>query len=259
MSARGSRVEPASLKSIRLKLSRGNRQLQALERSIDTYWERNPMQVIGEFNPNFTQHTSRLSIHEHPPLDWSVRLGEAIHNLRSALDHTVSQLALHHLGYHVDSASFPIFSDPRKFQAEGRLQLRDVSDHARSVIESLQPFKASSPRAPVLWYINQIWKRDQNREIRLQPAIAHDIYTLTVDPPDPNPRVTIVEGLKEDGAMLATVDFGKPMPEMRVVLEPALYIANEFSWLLDPDMTTAHRRVIHETTEIIERLLALID
>ena len=259
MSPGSSRVETDALRSIREKLARASRQFQSLERSIGIYWDKDPMRVDGEFNPNFTQYVCRLEIIDQPPIDWSVRLAEAIHNLRSALDHVVHQLTLSHMGYPVENSAFPIFGDARKFQSEGRSMVRGVSRDALALIESVQPYQSDNPRATALWYIHQIRARDTHSHIPLMPAITGDVYSFTVDPVDTNATVTIMDGLKEDGALLALVDLTRPVPTMQVILEPVLYIANEFSWELDPDITSAHRTTVDGVTDIVERLLELID
>jgi hypothetical protein len=254
MSTRASRTESDALRAIKGRLSRANRQFRSLEQSIDTYWGRNPLEVVGEFNPNFTQYVCRLFVNEPTPVEWSVRLGEATHNLRSALNHTIGQLMAHQSGNRVAQATFPIFSDPRKFQAEGPGVLRD----ARNLIESVQPYQATNPRATTLWYVNQVSNFDRHNHIRLLPAISQDIYTLTVDPADVHTTVTIREGLKEHQAVLATIDLTRALPDVRLSLEPTLYIASEFSWAVEPDITGVHKRAVEETTTIVERLLSLI-
>jgi hypothetical protein len=71
-----------------------------------------------------------------PPGHWPLLAGEAIQNLRSALDHLV---------YEVSKGSsrsqFPIFTDRCEFQVLGGRMLKGIPTSIRASIEGVQPYK----------------------------------------------------------------------------------------------------------------------
>jgi hypothetical protein len=68
----------------------------------------------------------------------------------------------------------------------------------------------------------------------------------------------VLDGPKEDGGVLATVEATDSTTEIAVTFEPALFTADEFSWQLHPDATVIHEKALEEATEIVERLLTFV-
>ena len=74
------------------------------------------------------------------PIEYSIRLGEIVYNLRSALDQLVWQLvhanykAPHHLN------EFPIFDDESRFDEAVKRKLKGVSQESWDKIKEMQPF-----------------------------------------------------------------------------------------------------------------------
>ena len=75
-------------------------------------------------------------------IDWSVRLGEILYNLRSALDHLVWQLVLANRQVPGRHNAFPIFQNDEIWnkQAKGQWALSGVSQSAVTMIRRLQPY-----------------------------------------------------------------------------------------------------------------------
>jgi len=77
-----------------------------------------------------------------PPLDWGVRIGDVVHNLRSALDHLVWQLSSSPKAG-IGGNQFPIFRDKPTQGFDARTKdgmLYGVPDDERAKIEGLQPY-----------------------------------------------------------------------------------------------------------------------
>jgi hypothetical protein len=71
-----------------------------------------------------------------PPGHWPLLAGEAVQNLRSALDHLVYELSGNNR-----RTQFPIFTDRCEFQVLGTRKLKGVSEAKRALIEKSQPYK----------------------------------------------------------------------------------------------------------------------
>ena len=74
------------------------------------------------------------------PIEYSVRLGEVIYNLRSALDQLVWQLV--HANYKAPGRhnEFPILDDKSRFNEAVKSKLKGVSQESSDKIKEMQPF-----------------------------------------------------------------------------------------------------------------------
>ena len=108
-------VEPQAIVGIRRKLARAYSQLEYIQAQMDAYWKRKPVAAVSRFNEDATEYSSYLRIIEPPPIEWAVVFGEAVHNMRSALDHAIYQLTIAHSGKILPMTGFPIFIEMDRF------------------------------------------------------------------------------------------------------------------------------------------------
>jgi len=74
------------------------------------------------------------------PIEYSVRLGEIIYNLRSALDQLVWQLVNANYKTPGRHNEFPIFEDESRFNEAVKRKLKGVSQDSSDKIKEMQPF-----------------------------------------------------------------------------------------------------------------------
>ena len=141
-----------------LKVGRAESQIKALDDLQLSLWSDTPYKVVrAEFNPKTGKDVYRVRT-DNPPTfdDWSVSVGEIAHNLRSALDGLVYQLALLKTDTPTRS-QFPIFLHgttkkrlPRggliphfesKARGCGRYMVSELFGEHQAIIERLQPYK----------------------------------------------------------------------------------------------------------------------
>jgi len=85
----------ASLDGPRAKHRRAIEHIQALHGKIDEFAERNPDPKVEHFDQQTGRYTLAVQFGDEPDAErWGILLGDAIHNLRSALDHIPWQLVL---------------------------------------------------------------------------------------------------------------------------------------------------------------------
>jgi hypothetical protein len=108
----------------------------------------------------------RLDLVRPIPLEWSVSLGQIVHNLRSALDNAVYALALVHKGRSVSQSSFPIFTEASKYPTKGAPKVKALPEDARLLIESLQPFRSDSHVSNALRSVNALSNQDKHRIVQ---------------------------------------------------------------------------------------------
>jgi hypothetical protein len=93
--------------------------------------------------------------------------GDAVHNLRSALDHLAWSLAGASADRHTE---FPIFIDEAKFRDKGRTKMRGMPSQAKKIIKSLQPYKRPhglpEEKEP-LWLLQSLDIEDKHRTLNL--------------------------------------------------------------------------------------------
>jgi hypothetical protein len=129
--------------------------LEELDAEISEYLGREPKpyRMSGEFKRDRRQYVVVGEILQ--PINdvrWGVMLGDAVHNLRSALDHLIWQLVLLNTGKKGSRENkFPIESDGRRYWSitkDGNPSVRDralknVADEHRLLIDELQPYRTN--------------------------------------------------------------------------------------------------------------------
>src|SRR5215208_6511455 len=72
--------------SSNLKIKRANRHIAEFEAEVSLYWQRRPVRLVVEETPFPSQNNWVIRISEKVPDWWTTIIGDAIHNLRAALD-----------------------------------------------------------------------------------------------------------------------------------------------------------------------------
>jgi len=172
----------ADLSGIALKLQRACEQLDSLKGEMATFLnDGNPYEPAVYFHTTefknrgksvwcVTNFTIRMLINKPCDPMWGVKIGEIVHNFRSALDHTVFQLFIflrEHLPPERPRLQFPIFTELSKFDSDGLRMLTGVGDKATGLIKSFQPFSTGEGTSSPLWHLNQISNFDKHRMLHL--------------------------------------------------------------------------------------------
>lgn len=175
-----------------MKLHGGARHFRDLENVIADWTEKNPIPaptspVAGE--PN----TYKLFMPDKPKvplLEWSSRFGDAVHNLRAALDLLTFELC------HIDGTgpekpkqvSFPVLDDSRKWDKQTRT-LSSIPLSFLQRIADVQPWHTEDPSTHLLTLITALDNLDKHRSTvgmltmpgRLAPPRLHP---MPEDPSD---------------------------------------------------------------------------
>lgn len=86
------------------KLARAFEHLESLNTEIQRVLDSQPYPVGAHYKPEAAEIDLYALPAEFPLLAWGVRVGDCLHNLRSALDHIAWQLALDFLKREPDDA-----------------------------------------------------------------------------------------------------------------------------------------------------------
>jgi hypothetical protein len=186
-----------ALESFSRKLDRAETHVDALEDSIKRWLESGAYTLVKKFDAETGDQVVRAKITEPLDEDWPLLIGDAVHNLRSALDHIAYRLAYD--GYqaqnpggtlppgHQRRIMFPIVAVSNDaqlsvgdFYAQAiRGQLRYVTSAPAARIAALQPYKRSpaDPTADPLWIVNDLDVIDKHRKLHTA-AIAHPLQAI---------------------------------------------------------------------------------
>jgi hypothetical protein len=150
-------AEP-SLEGCREKWARGTTLLQHVVDEASDYSEAEPKpyEIAGSWDANRKQYV--FTGETTQPMDkavmWSVILGDAVHNLRSALDHLVWQLVLLDTGKDgTTDNQFPIASHGDLYWGKAKnngpslreRRLKGVSKEHKRIIDRVQPYRTNAP------------------------------------------------------------------------------------------------------------------
>jgi hypothetical protein len=122
-------------------------------------------------------------------------IGDAIHNLRSALDHLAWSLAGTNAGR---STEFPIFVSRTEFSKRGKRKMHGMPTPAQKIIKSLQPYKRPhglpKEREP-LWLLQNLDIEDKHRALNLVASEMMGNVDISTSRDHPAYGLTMVTGL----------------------------------------------------------------
>jgi hypothetical protein len=151
--------------SFTMKLARADGHLRALDDAVAEFLATEPYEIVREYAGD--QFIARVVYRHQPPDGLLMLTGDAVHNLRSALDHLAWSLA----GESADRGTeFPIFIDQAKFRDKGRTKMRGMPSQAQKIIKSLQPYKRPHglpEEKDPLWLLQSLDIEDKHRTLNL--------------------------------------------------------------------------------------------
>jgi hypothetical protein len=207
----------ADLTGVELKIGRAEAHLADIDQSIKAALDPDLYCIRVEYDPETAKHVYR--VHDLPTPDpiWSVRVGEILFNLRSALDHLAWQLVLLDGGDPGEETQFPIRDTP--FNKKGDLVRVDLTPRIKSpqilaALDECQPYQgALGEPHPIsqnfLWRLRLLNNFDKHR---LLLVAVNVLDTKRVywgrEEGDPMPSLWLNQSPLEEGAEVAWFDFG---------------------------------------------------
>lgn len=130
--------------SSKLKVNRAKRHIVELNNNIIDYIKSKPYRVVVEQDTKSTNHLWTLRVRNEVPPDFAVIIGDAIHNLRSALDLLASTL----VGLSGESTKDVYFPFVDSFDCmESAIKKRHIDRAGEDIVEiirSLKPYKGGN-------------------------------------------------------------------------------------------------------------------
>jgi hypothetical protein len=168
-----------AITGVRAKLARSLEHLVELDEAVGRYLDTKPIDVRRNTHESIPRNVLvfELVLRESPPLDLSVRAGDVIHQMRSALDHIACELVRASGATPSRGTSFPVCVEP-----PSELKIRpSVASSALRVVETLQPYRRGpKAREHPLAILNELWNVDKHRNLHLTTTSVKDAQTYLV-------------------------------------------------------------------------------
>jgi hypothetical protein len=185
-----------------IKVARAHEHIAAVKQLAEEWLATDAYTITREIDPEMGHTICKARIKSSPPIEIGPVVGDAVHNLRSALDHAVYALAERHHGGPLpievqESLMFPIVGnqDGKGNAADGaaifrqrvvRLRLADwLPDNVLAYIDSIQPYRwpRDEFRYHWLWLVHDLDRIDKHRRIHVTTAwISLPFVTSPGDP-----------------------------------------------------------------------------
>jgi hypothetical protein len=206
------------------KIQRAKRHLAVIKREARAYKESNPEFVEAKLDPNIPGY--RLYAKIRPPsTGLSVKMGDFLFDLRSALDHLARGLVETEGNTPVDLGSprtmFPVFDQPKKLIVSG-----GIDPNALAIIERLQPYKRPDWWLAELWILHELHNIDKHRTLHFPTAawVSQGTQVALVEP-GPRRHVAVILGRVESGTELGHIQVFPPAPTP----DPKVEVYGEFT------------------------------
>jgi hypothetical protein len=141
------------------KAERAKTQINDLDIAIKAFFAAAGYEIVSECYPETGEEIWRFQLKSKLPNDLSVRTGEILHNLRSALDQMLAEIVVRVSKQSESKVGFPFGLDFGEFETALGKQKKLPADAAQ-MIRNLQPYNGGDP---LLWLLHATNNRDKHR------------------------------------------------------------------------------------------------
>jgi hypothetical protein len=168
------------LLGVRAKIERAKQHVRDLESALQAFRDTNPYGFRIEDDLQTGDKIHRINIRSQTPDSLSLMVGDAIHNLRSALDHLAWQLV--EVNGHTPSKGtyFPISETLTKYTSQKGAKIQGMSTGAKNLIDAIKPYQGGNDN---LWKLNELDNFDKHRLLFVTAfALTEIMPTFKLDP-----------------------------------------------------------------------------
>lgn len=166
-------VNAGRVDAIKVKIDRGRKHIADASGFIDSYLSRNPFSVSTRRDPQTRRLIYFVNNVDQPDPQLAEIVGDALHNLRSSLDHIAYRLVENGSGQPPSRRIyFPIFDDRTNYESDGHRQVRGASPNAVQVIDAIRPYREGNSR---LWQLHRLNIVDKHRLLLMGGAVFDSV------------------------------------------------------------------------------------
>lgn len=246
--------EGRALSGVFAKLDRAEEHLSELQDATEGFLDDQPCRAFVEPDSEAGLHRLKVEVRDWPPVaEWGVRIGDVVHNLRSALDH-LAWVAGGDPPPNEDASGFPIFKDERKFHKKRVSMIGGADQRIQGIIEGVQPYQRGQrfARDP-LWHLYRLSNTDKHR-LLITSAMgswgASYWVSSGLEEIEGNLAAALMRPITEDGQELTNW----PTPSSGKTFQPGQDFQITFYVAFEPEGPAGGRPVIDELRRIQTRV-----
>lgn len=236
-----------------LKWSRGNSHVAALQSKFGEWHASAPVSVDAVLREDRQGIDLVARVPRGiPKHEWSLDLGDALHNLRSAFDAMAWGMA--HFNNSVPTrpkrVTFPICDDEQQWNEAVRTWIGEIHPEFQERLRIMQPFTCAPEGPMVLSVLHDLDIQDKHRDIVTVSADLHEINlggSFEYEDHDVQavPRVEMRSDVKlGDGVVLGTIHAGAPIRMLgQMILRPGMKVL------------LTHRDATHELMPVLQQFV----
>ena len=237
-------------KGISAKIGRARDQIEALDADMDGFCKNIKQLIVHESDEDADKQAwVYRGATPDVPIEWSLRIGEILYNLRSALDHLVWQLVLANGQEPGHGNAYPIVDDEAKWPNAIR-KLRGVGQISEKRIHGLQPFTGGMNLpfdVGAFWMLQCLCNIDKHRHLNLSVAEANGTGPIVFGENQPPRRTSISRRPLEGGGTLGKIEKDAIMlwvNDLEQELNPDFQIEICFDYPQNPELVAGTVPVI---------------
>jgi hypothetical protein len=151
---------------VQLKIERAKQHIVDLEGTLRAFYDSKPYKVGAKHDTQTRKLIYYVASVEDTPPRIALVAGDALQNLRAALDHLAYQLLLDGTGGEVTpkqlkNIAFPIFDSATKYKSESPRKVQGVRKDAVDAIDAIEPYKGG--KGHQLWVLHELNNTDKHR------------------------------------------------------------------------------------------------
>lgn len=169
------RKRKRDLSAVMLKLDRADEHIEAFRLDLEAFLKQDPPPFGFRADPHTRPDKSiecvlYAIVRQQPPRKLALPVGDAIQNMRTALEYLAYELSSPRARKSGQTA-FPIYSDETKFKLKGIPRIASIKGYERAFIERVQPYAATKiPSNDPLAILRKLSNLDKHQ--LLVPMIA---------------------------------------------------------------------------------------
>lgn len=185
-----SSLTPNRLIGVRAKIERANQHIKDLETAMRAFRDQNPYGFRIESDPQTGDEIHRVEMRRDTPISLPLVTGDALHNLRSALDHLAWQAHEADGGKPDKWTEFPVRKAAAEYKPADLAKKQKFSPRLIKLFESVQPYQSGYGMLGVLHELNNF---DKHRLLFVTAFALSGVMPTwkTLDPVKPFKRAYI--------------------------------------------------------------------
>jgi hypothetical protein len=191
---------------VRAKIERAKDHTRDIEGALHAFRNTDPYGFRTEDDPQTGDKIYRIHIRSDTPLGFSLIVGDAIHNLRSALDHLAWQLVEVNGKTPSKGTYFPISETLTKYKSSKGAKIQGMSAGAKNLLDSIKPYQGGNDD---LWILNELDNFDKHRLLFVTAFGLNEVMPTFKLDPRLKPELSSVR------AVVKSLESGSPIMIMR--------------------------------------------